>query len=126
MSATDEPPEREVYAPRRAAQREEISGREGRISLLRWGPAHPSPIVLLHGWMDCAAAWQLVVDHLPDDWPLLAIDWPGYGQSDRHSAHYWFPEHLSTNSGTDRRPQHGRHCGLDVCGRPPGTRRLAG
>ena len=95
MSAAGEGQEREVYVPRRAAQREEISGREGRISLLRWGPAHPSPIVLLHGWMDCGAAWQLVVDHLPDDWPLLAIDWPGYGHSDRHSAHYWFPEHLA-------------------------------
>ena len=45
--------------------------------------------------MDCGAAWQLLVDQLPDDWPLLAIDWPGYGHSDRHSAHYWFPEHLA-------------------------------
>ena len=86
---------REVYAPRRVAERLELSGREGNISVLRWGPADSSPIVLLHGWMDCGAAWQLLVDRLPDEWPLLAIDWPGYGQSGRHEAHYWFPEHLA-------------------------------
>jgi pimeloyl-ACP methyl ester carboxylesterase len=86
---------REVYVPRRPARRFERSGREGRIALTRWGPEDSSPLVLLHGWMDCAAAWQLLVDQLPDEWPLLAIDWPGYGRSERHAAHYWFPEHLA-------------------------------
>lgn len=85
----------EPYVPRRAAQRSERVGREGRIGLTRWGSPDAAPVFLLHGWMDCAAAWQLLVDRLPDDWPLLAIDWPGYGRSDRHDQHYWFPEHLA-------------------------------
>lgn len=89
------PQAREVYVPRRAARRSERQGRAGRIALTHWGPPDPSPIFLLHGWMDCAAAWQLLVDQLPEDWPLLAIDWPGYGQSERHLEHYWFPEHLA-------------------------------
>ena len=38
---------------------------------------------------------QLLVDQLPEDWPLVALDWPGYGQSERHEQHYWFPEHLA-------------------------------
>ncbi len=63
--------------------------------MLRWGPMDRAPFILLHGWMDCAAAWQLLVDRLPDEWPLLAFDWPGYGHSARHEAHYWFPEHLA-------------------------------
>jgi pimeloyl-ACP methyl ester carboxylesterase len=85
----------EIYVPRRTARRTEVVGREGRIALTHWGPAHDSPIVLLHGWMDCAAAWQLLVDWLPEDWPLVAIDWPGYGHSAWHERHYWFPEHLA-------------------------------
>jgi pimeloyl-ACP methyl ester carboxylesterase len=89
------PEAREVYVPRRAARHSERQGREGRIALTHWGPPDPSPIFLLHGWMDCAAAWQLLVDRLPEGWPLLAIDWPGYGQSERHAEHYWFPEHLA-------------------------------
>ena len=81
--------------PRRATRLSELAGREGRIALTHWGPPGPSPILLLHGWMDCGAAWQLLVDQLPDDWPLLAIDWPGYGRSARRAAHYWYPEHLA-------------------------------
>lgn len=89
------PEAREVYVPRREARRSELLGREGRIALTHWGPPDPAPILLLHGWMDCGAAWQLLVDHLPDEWPLLAIDWPGYGHSARHATHYWYPEHLA-------------------------------
>ena len=90
-----EPAAREVYMPHRVARRAELTGREGRITLTHWGPPAPSPLVLLHGWMDCGAAWQLLVDRLPDDWPLVAIDWPGYGHSARRAAHYWYPEHLA-------------------------------
>jgi pimeloyl-ACP methyl ester carboxylesterase len=89
------PEARELYVPRRPARRGEREGPEGRIALLRWGPPDPAPIFLLHGWMDCGAAWQLLVDQLPEEWPLLAIDWPGYGQSARQAGHYWFPEHLA-------------------------------
>lgn len=85
----------EHYAPRRIARRAEIVGREGRIALTHWGPPDASPIVLLHGWMDCGAAWQLLVDWLPDEWPLVALDWPGYGRSGWRANHYWYPEHLA-------------------------------
>lgn len=85
----------EIYVPRRVAQHSEIAGREGRIALTRWGPADSTPIVLLHGWMDCGAAWQLLVDCLPDEWALIALDWPGYGRSAPRADHYWFPEHLA-------------------------------
>ncbi len=83
------------YLPRRQARLTEFDGREGRIALTQWGPPHPSPILLLHGWMDCGAGWQLLVDQLPDDWPLVAVDWPGYGRSARRADRYWFANHLA-------------------------------
>ena len=83
------------YQPRRIARCSELSGRAGSMAITRWGPDAAAPIVLLHGWMDCGAAWQLLVDCLPDDWPLLAVDWPGYGRSARRADHYWFPEHFA-------------------------------
>ncbi|MDE2249930.1 MAG: alpha/beta fold hydrolase [Gammaproteobacteria bacterium] len=83
------------YRPRRPARPGELDGREGRIALTRWGPDHPAPILLLHGWMDCGAGWQLLVDQLPDDWPLVAVDWPGYGRSARRADRYWFADHLA-------------------------------
>ena len=83
------------YQPRRVASCSELSGRAGSMAITRWGPDAPAPIVLLHGWMDCGPAWQLLVDCLPDDWPLLAVDWPGYGRSARRADHYWFPEHFA-------------------------------
>jgi pimeloyl-ACP methyl ester carboxylesterase len=85
----------EEYVPRRPARLSELDGREGRIALTQWGPEHPSPILLLHGWMDCGAGWQLLVDQLPDDWPLVAVDWPGYGRSARRAERYWFADHLA-------------------------------
>ncbi len=83
------------YSPRRPASHFERAGRAGTIAITRWGPPEPAPCILLHGWMDCGPAWQLLVDGLPDDWPLLAIDWPGYGRSARHEGGYWFPEHFA-------------------------------
>jgi pimeloyl-ACP methyl ester carboxylesterase len=85
----------EVYAPRRAPRQLLIAARRGRIGLTAWGPESDSPIVLLHGWMDCGAAFQLLVDCLPDDWPLVAVDWPGYGRSDSYEGGYWMPEYLA-------------------------------
>ena len=83
------------YRPRRSARYSKIEGREGYIALTQWGPSDQPPVVLLHGWMDCAAAWQLLVDGLPDDWPLLAVDWPGYGRSAWRTDRYWFSDHFA-------------------------------
>ena len=83
------------YMPRRPARLSELDGREGRIALTHWGPQDASPILLLHGWMDCGAGFQLLVDHLPDDWPLVAVDWPGYGRSARRADRYWFADHVA-------------------------------
>lgn len=83
------------YRPRREPRLHELRGRRGQIGLTSWGPPSPDPILLLHGWMDCGAAMQLLVDQLPDDWSLTAIDWPGYGRSDAYDGGYWHPEYVA-------------------------------
>jgi pimeloyl-ACP methyl ester carboxylesterase len=96
MSSTALPPEPlPAYQPRRLPWRQMLSIRGGRIAVTRWGESTRAPIVLLHGWMDCAAAYQLLADCLPEEWPLAALDWRGYGHSDDRADHYWLPENLA-------------------------------
>jgi len=82
------------YLPRRLARQELYQVRGARIAVTRWGP-DAAPILLLHGRMDCGASYQLLVDELPDDWPLAAIDWRGYGDSEPRADGYLFTHNLS-------------------------------
>jgi pimeloyl-ACP methyl ester carboxylesterase len=84
-----------AYRPRRASTASTLDTREGRLGITRWGPEGGAPIVLLHGWMDCGAAFALLADQLPEHWPLLALDWRGYGRSERRVERYWFPDHVA-------------------------------
>jgi len=85
----------QAYVPRRPARPALLELREGSFGCSRWGPDSDDPVLLLHGWMDCGAAWQLLADQLPDDWPLLAIDWQGHGRSSRRAGRYWFADRLA-------------------------------
>jgi pimeloyl-ACP methyl ester carboxylesterase len=44
------------------------------------GPA-PAPILLLHGIADNALTWTMVMKPLARDYPVYAVDLPGYGRS---------------------------------------------
>jgi pimeloyl-ACP methyl ester carboxylesterase len=67
------------------------------MHLTRWGP-EPSgwltPIFLLHGWFDTGESFQFVVDALQRDWPLVALDWRGFGRSEWPQQGYWFPDYF--------------------------------
>lgn len=69
------------WQPRRTPRQDLLAVRGARMAVTRWGP-DAAPIVLLHGSMDCGASYQLLADALPDEWPLAAVDWRGYGDSD--------------------------------------------
>ncbi|KAH9633668.1 hypothetical protein HF086_009768 [Spodoptera exigua] len=59
-----------------------IDAKWGKIAMVSWGnPANP-PILLVHGYMDTAATFILLVDQLPDDYYYVAFDMPGHGKSD--------------------------------------------
>ena len=38
---------------------------------------------MLHGWMDVAASFQFVVDALPSERHVIALDWRGFGADRR-------------------------------------------
>ncbi|HEX6703400.1 MAG TPA: alpha/beta hydrolase [Albitalea sp.] len=88
------------HAVRRPATSRFLDVRGLRCHLLQWGdaalatPERP-PLVMLHGWMDVAASFQFVVDALPTDRLVLALDWRGFGLSETPAADcYWFPDYL--------------------------------
>ncbi len=67
------------------------------MHLTRWGPEPSeslSPIFLLHGWLDSGETFQFMVDALQRDWPLVALDWRGFGRSEWPQEGYWFPDYL--------------------------------
>ena len=66
-----------------------------RHRLLRWGAPSAEPIVLLHGFQDCADTFQFLVDALPRDWSFVGLDWRGFGGSEPTGEPYWFPDYLA-------------------------------
>ena len=52
-------------------------------------------MILLHGFMDCGATWQFLVDSLPASWSCVAPDWRGFGTSAWAPQGYWFPDYLA-------------------------------
>lgn len=60
------------------------------LHLRHWGNPEAPLVVLLHGWMDCSATYQLMVDACTHDWHFVALDWCGYGQSDRRASYAFF------------------------------------
>jgi pimeloyl-ACP methyl ester carboxylesterase len=72
------------------------------MHLTRWGPEPSgslSPIFLLHGWFDTGESFQFMVDALQRDWPLVALDWRGFGRSEWPQQGYWFPDYFGDLDG---------------------------
>ena len=133
------------YSPRRPATSRFVTARGLRHHLLEWGsPALASPerptLVMLHGWMDVAASFQFVVDALPTDRHVIALDWRGFGATDSPPADtYFFAEYLGDLElvldalfGVDREPvdllghSMGGNVAMSYAGlRPERIRRLA-
>lgn len=54
---------------------------------LRPGPGG-RPLLLLHGWLESRKSFALLVPHLPEDLPWVALDLRGHGDADRPTAGY--------------------------------------
>jgi pimeloyl-ACP methyl ester carboxylesterase len=50
---------------------------------------------MLHGWQDTGDTFQFMVDAFRGDWPLVALDWRGFGRSQWPEDGYWFPDYLA-------------------------------
>ena len=94
-----EPP----YSPIRPGRQDSMDARGLRMQLHHWpaaGPQRHAPLVLLHGWMDCGASFQFVVDELHRlegaARTIVAPDWRGFGLSQGGGGDsYWFPDYLA-------------------------------
>jgi pimeloyl-ACP methyl ester carboxylesterase len=83
------------YLPRRPGRHGTTPIRGLEHHFIRWGPDSEDPVLLLHGFADCAASFQFVADSIDPDLPLLAIDWRGFGASARSPGGYWFPDYYA-------------------------------
>jgi len=87
-----------VYQPLVAPHSEHMPVRGVDYHLMHWGARTGRPILLLHGWMDCAASFQFMVDASPqlrEGNYLIAPDWRGFGMSGWSAEGYWFPDYLA-------------------------------
>jgi pimeloyl-ACP methyl ester carboxylesterase len=88
----------EAYQPHHTARSTSCQVRGVDYQLLHWGDPAGCPVLLLHGWMDCAATFQFLVDAAPQsllDCHLIAPDWRGFGRTGWASEGYWFPDYLA-------------------------------
>jgi pimeloyl-ACP methyl ester carboxylesterase len=86
-----------AYQVLRAPRYETLRVRGLDMHLTRWGPepsASVPPAFLLHGWLDCGATYQFMVDALQRERPLVAFDWRGFGRSEWPQQGYWFPDYF--------------------------------
>lgn len=84
-----------THEPLRAPRYETMTVRGLRHRITWWGERTQTPVVLLHGFQDCGATWQFLVDCLPPGWSFAAPDWRGFGQSERAPGGYWFPDYYA-------------------------------
>src|SRR6201996_8328285 len=84
-----------TYAPQRVPWQEDVQVRGVRHRLTWWGKRTNDPMVLLHGFLDCGATWQFLVDLLPASWTLVAPDWRGFGAIEWVPTGYWFPDYFA-------------------------------
>ncbi|MGI9202790.1 MAG: alpha/beta fold hydrolase [Woeseiaceae bacterium] len=87
--------ESQKYDAVREARSAWLDVRGVRYHLLEWGELTSPLLMMLHGWGDCAASFQFVVDELKEDWFVVAPDWRGFGRSHHRCDSYWFPDYLA-------------------------------
>lgn len=82
------------YLPRRHPESHTREVRGLRQHCLGWA-GEGAPLVLLHGFMDCGATFQFVVDALTRGRAVVAPDWRGFGRSAWTQDGYWFPDYFA-------------------------------
>lgn len=65
------------------------------LQVRHWGPDGSPVVFMLHGWMDCSATFQFVVDELRQPWHVIAPDWRGHGGSHRTGETYPFLQYIA-------------------------------
>lgn len=71
---------------RRRPHADDFVGADPRLAVRVWGGAG-RPVVLLHGLTHNLAAWDYLIEHLPPDAHVVALDFRSHGRSDRDDQH---------------------------------------
>ena len=74
---------------------EYLSLHQRHYHVRHWGPEHAPKLLLLHGWMDCAASFQFMVAALQTPFHIIAPDWRGFGNSEANQGSYYSPDYLA-------------------------------
>lgn len=85
----------QIYSPRVEPTSVWHDIRGVRYHANEWGDRDQPLLVLLHGWGDCGASFQFMVDALQNDWFVVAPDFRGFGLSDLRCESYWFPDYFA-------------------------------
>lgn len=82
------------YQPKEESRSEFLEIRDLKYHLRHWGSEGETKLFLLHGWLDCSATFQFVVDALKQNWHIISPDFRGFGLTDWCPQGYWFPDYL--------------------------------
>jgi pimeloyl-ACP methyl ester carboxylesterase len=82
------------YHPQRSYRSAQLSIQGLRHQVYCW-EGRGTPIVFLHGWGDSGLTFQFVIDCLQVDRACVALDWRGFGRTERAPGAYWFPDYLA-------------------------------
>ena len=85
----------DIYEPRRTPATRRVKLRGVDYALTEWGDPGAPLLVYLHGFGDCGATFQFVVDELARDWYVVAPDWRGFGTTTVATETFWFPDYLA-------------------------------
>ena len=72
-----------------------------KVAVIEWGSEDAKPIICLHGWLDNAASFHHLAPYLKEHYRLIAIEFPGHGQSEHlpPAADYQFISGISIIDG---------------------------
>ena len=87
--------EADIYSTRVTRRESLLRMRGFDCAVHEWGNAASPLIVYLHGWADCAATLQFVIDSFAGEWHVVAPDLRGFGNSRADVTSYWFPDYLA-------------------------------
>jgi pimeloyl-ACP methyl ester carboxylesterase len=85
----------QIYRPRRLPDIAQHDVRNVCYHVYEWGNRSQPVLFMLHGWGDCGASFQFVVDELGDDFFIIAPDWRGFGNTRLRCQSYWFPDYIA-------------------------------
>lgn len=80
----------DIYKEKKIPILNKISINGLKINIRHWQNNNNPKLLLLHGWMDCSASFQFLVDEIKElEYDIYAPDWRGMGLSEKQEFGYY-------------------------------------